>query len=313
MPFLTRKALILAKIETTYGTDPTPAPATDAVLVYDLSLRPDPSILSRQTLDSSLSRRPHVVGRKLFNIEFKVELKGSGVVDTPPDWGPLLRACGMAQAITASTRVRYTPVSSAFESVTIYAYWDGLLTKLTGCFGDVELVTPAGQFGYFLFRMRGIYNAPTDAAIPGGAVFDTTKPPMIQSAALTLGAYSTGVIESLQLRWGAQISERPDMNSAEGFKGLEFTGREITGSINPEAVTEATHAFWANFAAGTEVALSATFGSVAGNRIKINTAPKVQYGAPTFGDRNSIRIYDLPIFVNRNADAGNDEIVIDHD
>ena len=44
---LTRKRLLLAKIETTYGTDPTPA-ATDAVLVsalevQPLQLEPDPS------------------------------------------------------------------------------------------------------------------------------------------------------------------------------------------------------------------------------------------------------------------------------
>ena len=184
------------------------------------------------------------------------------------------------------------------------------MTKIGGIFFDWELNAAAGEFGYIQWRGQGNWVDPADAVNPGGEVFQTTKPPMIQSSLLTLGAYSTGVIQALQLRGGNQISERPDLNSPEGLKGLSFTGREITGSVNPEAVSEATHPFWANFKNGTEVAMSATFGSVVGNKIKINTAPKVQYGAPNFGDRGGLRTYEVPIFLNRSAATGNDELVI---
>src|SRR5262245_11043452 len=308
---LTRLALGLFKIETTYGTDPTPAPATNAVLIYDLTMTVDGRVLNRQTLDASLSRRSHVIGRKLVNLTFRTEIKGSGTAATPPEWGILLRAAGFAE--TVSTKVSYNPISTGFESVTGYIYWDGILTKITGLFFDWERNAAAGEYGSIQWRGQGLYNDPTDAAIPAGAVFQTTKPPMIQSSILTLGAFATGVIQALQLRGGNQLAERPDLNSPEGFKGTLFTGREITGSVNPEAVTEATHPFWANFKAGTEVAMTATFGVTPGNRIKINTAPKVQYGAPNIGDRNGIRTYEVPIFLNRSANTGNDELIIDHD
>ena len=75
---LTRIALALFKNETTYGVDPTPAPATDAVLISDLTMTVDGRVLNRNTLDASLSRRPHVIGRKLINVSFRTELKGSG-------------------------------------------------------------------------------------------------------------------------------------------------------------------------------------------------------------------------------------------
>src|SRR5262245_61800848 len=214
---LSRLALGLFKIEATYGTDPIPTPALNAVLIYDLTMTVDGRVLNRQTLDSSLSRRPHVIGRKIVNLTFRTEIKGSGTAATPPEWGVLMRAAGFAE--TVSTKVSYNPISTGFESVYAYIYWDGILTKIGGLFFDWELNAAAGEYGSIQWRGQGLYNDPTDAAIPGGAVFQSTKPPMVQSAVLTLGAFSTGVIQALQLRGGNQLAERPDLNSPEGFKG----------------------------------------------------------------------------------------------
>ena len=40
MPLLTRKRLLLAKAEVTYGTDPTPTGAANAILVRNLEIVP---------------------------------------------------------------------------------------------------------------------------------------------------------------------------------------------------------------------------------------------------------------------------------
>src|SRR5262245_12118198 len=176
---LSRLALRLFKIETTFGVDPIPTPTLNAVLIYDLTMTVDGRVLNRQTLDSSLSRRSHVIGRKLVNLSFRTEIKGSGTNATPPEWGVLLRASGFAETITPSTKVSYNPISTGFESITAYIYWDGILTKVTGMFLDWELNAAAGEYGTIQWRGQGVYNDPTDAAIPGGAVFQTTKPPMV--------------------------------------------------------------------------------------------------------------------------------------
>src|SRR5262245_61996813 len=109
---LTRLALGLFKAETTFGVDPVPTPAVNAVLIYDLTMTVDGRVLNRQTLDSSLSRRSHVIGRKLVNLSFRTEVKGSGTNATPPEWGILLRAAGFAETVTPSTKVAYNPISS---------------------------------------------------------------------------------------------------------------------------------------------------------------------------------------------------------
>lgn len=41
-----------------------------------------------------------------MKLAFRVEAKGSGTKGTAPPFGPLLRACGMAEMIVATTSVR---------------------------------------------------------------------------------------------------------------------------------------------------------------------------------------------------------------
>src|SRR5574341_592974 len=214
MPFLSTRGLILAKIETTYGTDAVPTPAANALLARNVSIRVDGNMLTRDFLRSNLSRLSAVVGRKLQELTFETEIKGSGTAGTAPKHGALHRACGMSETIVALTSVTYAPIDSALESITCYFYNDGLLYKVTGAYVSKRVVERAGQFGIFQWRVLGLFNLPTDAAIPGGAAPDTTVPQMIQSLGATFGGYSP-IAESLELDSGIQITERPDLNSAE--------------------------------------------------------------------------------------------------
>lgn len=308
---LERRGLVLVKRETTYGTDAAPTAAADAVLAGSPIVRIDGQIITRQNLESTLSRRAHVVGRTLANFEFTTELKGSGAAGTAPEVGPCWRAAGFSETLVALTSATYQPVSSGFDSATVWMYMDGIIHKITGAFIDWEVMAPAGAYGSIRWRGIGLYNAPVDGGVVAGT-YDTTKPVIIGAAStFSLGAYAA-IAESVQLRGGNVIEERRDLNALEGLKALQITGREIGGSANPEAVTEATHSFWANFKAGTEVAMVLTIGSAAGNIFKVLTASKVQYGAPAWGARGGNRIYDLPLHVNRVAEAGDDELKIEY-
>lgn len=311
MPFLEKRGLVLAKIESTYGVDPTPTAAANAILASNPSVRVDGRMLTREYLESTISRRAHVMGRVLVDFEFTTELKGSGAAGTAPEIGVLWRAAGHSETIVAVTSVTYQQISATFESITVWIYMDGIIHKITGCYVDYEIILSAGGFGSIRWRGKGLYNAPVDGAVVAGT-FQTTKPVVIGAAAtLSLGGYAA-IVESLQLRGGLGIEERLDMNAADGLKALQIVSRDVGGSVNPEAVTEATHTFWANFKAGTEVALAVTVGSVAGNIFKVKTASKVQYGAPAWGARGGNRIYDLPLHVNRVTEAGNDEALFEY-
>lgn len=305
--FLVKKALVLAKIETQYGEDPTPAPADDAILVSAPDIRPTGEKLERESVRPVLSKLPHVIGKREVEISFSVEVKGSGTAATPPEVGALLRACGLDETI--DTNVIYAPVSTGFESVTIYAYLDGIQHKILGCRGTFEILLEAGKIAMFSFTFRGIYQTPIDAAIPSGAVFDSTTPPAFLSGTFTYGTYEA-IIQQLQLAMNNELSLRESVAEASGVKGVELTDRKPAGSMNPEAVIEATRAFWGNWESGAAAILQAIIGSAAGNKLTID-APKCVKDSVAWGEREGMRIYEIPFSLC--GDTGDDEIKLTYD
>jgi len=101
-PILTQRALMLAKIESTFNVDAAPTPSSDALLVMNADFRINPNVLRRNFYRPSLSQLPIAIGRKLAQCQFTHELKGSGVNGTAPKIGTLLRGCGFSQTQIAS-------------------------------------------------------------------------------------------------------------------------------------------------------------------------------------------------------------------
>jgi hypothetical protein len=84
-PLLTRRAVVLAKLETTYNQDAVPSPTADGVLERDFTR-------------GDLSQMPHIVGRKLAKMSFTTELrsngKATGLAADAPVIARLFSACG---------------------------------------------------------------------------------------------------------------------------------------------------------------------------------------------------------------------------
>lgn len=102
-PMLTRRACVLAKIESTTGVDASPSPSTDAILV---NVAPEFSVdlttLERNYVRSDISPLGVVVGRKLAKIKFTAELRSNGTTNSGSTGnasvlGRLLRACGYSE------------------------------------------------------------------------------------------------------------------------------------------------------------------------------------------------------------------------
>ena len=95
---LTRRAVVQAAIEDTYGT-PKTMTVNDGVLVSEPTYTIDPNVLERNYTRDSLSQTPHIIGRKLASMEFTTELRGngkqhSGQLADAPIIARLFRACG---------------------------------------------------------------------------------------------------------------------------------------------------------------------------------------------------------------------------
>jgi hypothetical protein len=201
----------------------------------------------------------------------------------------------------------YSPVSDNFESVTLYVYYDGLLHKLTGCFGTWSMEAVGGEYAKFTFNFTGNYVAPTDTALPSSPGYESQKPAQVELATLSLSS-TTGLVAS---RFAVDIANdiqiREDINAADAFSGAKLVGRTPTVSFDPEAVLEATHSFWADLAAGTESAFVAKVGNVKGNVVSFE-CPKVQETNLQYGNRNTTRTYEVTMAAARNS--GNDELKV---
>lgn len=309
---LATTALILAKIESTYGTDPLPAKAVDAILVEGLSLGHEADMQERDSLRPDLGRRKHSLGRRHMTLSFDYRFRTddscasyTGTDDTAQRFDPLLRACGFSPTY-ASGKVTYNPVSSSFESAAFYIYKSGHLYKLLGTRGNVEFHFTAGQdfIGSFTFSAR--YATPTDTSMPTDPTYETTDNFQAKNmTALTRGAYSL-LLENLSCSLNNDVVVVPDPTDTYAVEKIYITGRNAGGSMDPEAELEATESFWGDLDDLNEQAVTATFATPETNDEAQLYMPKVQYQNITPAERTGIYTYDIPFGANVNS--GDDEI-----
>ncbi len=142
MVLLTRKRLILAKTEATYGTDSSPA-GTDAILVRELEITPiEADVVSRDLIRPYLGASDQLLANTRVSITFQVELAGSGTAATAPRFSSLLKACGMAETTTAAA-ITGTAQAGAAGSITLAAgesstddIYNGMIITITGGTGS---------------------------------------------------------------------------------------------------------------------------------------------------------------------------------
>jgi hypothetical protein len=93
-----RKKVILAKIESVYGTDSTPS-GTDAMLVTALDVSPmEAETVERNLFRSYYGQAERLMSQIFSKASFEVELggHGAGVVGAKPKIDELIRACGFS-------------------------------------------------------------------------------------------------------------------------------------------------------------------------------------------------------------------------
>ncbi|MFE8033843.1 phage tail tube protein [Thiohalocapsa marina] len=305
---LSRKTVILAKTETTYGTDSVPTGAANAMTVRNLSLSPlVVNRVSRDIVRPYLGNSEQLAASESVQLSFEVEVAGAGAAGTVPKWGPLMRACGMSETVSSGVSVTYQPVSASFDAVSIYFNLDGRRHRLLGARGTVSLQMAIDEIPVFAFQFTGLYAAPTDSAESGVAYTGWQVPVVVtntNTTQLSFHGYTGALMSELSIELANEVQFRPVVGAANA---VLITNRAPAGSITLDADLVAQWNPWTRISGGTLAALSVTQGIVAGNRVKID-APKVQIGNPTMGDRLGIATEQYPLTLMPNA--GNDELVI---
>lgn len=292
---LIKRELVLAEIESAYGTDPTPTGA-ETILVRNITHQPDRlRMVQRGAIRTSLGELQQIYGGMLQAINFECEVKGSGTAGTPPEIDPLLRACGLKVTNVASTSDTYAPTSSSLESCTIHYFEAGaggtsqVRHILTGCRGNLELAYTAGDILLARFSMIGKRTgAPTDQTLPT-PTYDTTVPQAVKGLATTIGGVNGLVVQSYTLNLNNEIIVPDDLNDAEGYGQILIAGRDPTIELTRHNELVATLAPWADLASGTARAfVSGTLGGTAGNRIAL-AAGQMHYRGLSQGDDQGVR------------------------
>ena len=269
MSHFIRNTVILAKTEVTYGTDPTPTGGANALLVSNLSINPlNAQNVPRDLITGFMGGFEQLVANRFVECGFDIELVGGGTAGTGPAWGPVLQACGFAETDTASTRVDFVPVSSAFSSLTIYWYDDGLLHKICGARGDVMFKLNANSRPVMSFTFKGLYTAPTATSNASPTLTGFKAPLAVaeaNTADLTFGCtHSTSGAPAL-----ASGTPYPSMgiefgtgNTVEhipmlGGESVEITAREATCKFQVELTAAQEVTMMGNVAANTPIKIIA--------------------------------------------------------
>jgi hypothetical protein len=310
---LTKRDVILAKIESVYNTDPTPVAATDAVFVENPAWsHAGARMIERKGTRPSLGQLKQLFGGTLLQVTFDMELKGAGSAyssSVRPECDVLLRACGFAATVDTtggSESVTYVPASSSHESCTIYYYQDGMLFKLTGCRGTVSFNFETGNKGMASFTITGHTATPTDSALPT-PTYDSTTPPPFVNAGFSIDAFSA-VINALAFDMGNKVATPADANATDGYGEIQIVDRDVNGSFDPEAELVATEDFIGNWRSGAAMVLdTGSIGSTQYNKYDLNM-PAVSYRDVGPGDRDGVRTYELKYGAHESS--GDDEITI---
>jgi hypothetical protein len=313
---LIRKTAILAKTEVNYGVDPTPDGAANAILVSNASFNVAYTNVNRDLIRANLGGSEQLAGTRFVECSFDVELANSGTAGTAPAWGPLLLACGMAEAtLTTPARVEYTPVSASFKSVTIYYHIDGTLRKATGCMGNAELMLNEGERPMIRFTFTGLDGGTTATADPTLTLTAWKVPSVVSdvnSGDINLGAtYSAGTLTSgtsypsrgLAINLGNSIARKAIL----GGQSVAITQRDVTGSCQLELTAAQEATFRTDINANTTTSLGFTHSTGAGVGIMLH-APRVQRIDPSDVD------YEGELHTGLNLrfvpSSGNDELRI---
>ena len=303
---LTRKKFLVAKIEATEGTDPTPVGGSNAIQISSLELTPMESDNVQAAAFQGFignSSRATLTANKRVSVAFDVELGGSGAAGTAPAFGPLLKACGCSETIVADTSATYAPVSASFDSVTLYCFYDGTRHIITGARGTVSINLSAGQLATMSFQFTGIYNNPDSTALSGTfTVANQAAALEVNNTNVTTATFfgeTSQRIESLDFALNNSLTYKETASSQQ----VLIVDRAPGGTAVLEAPARSTTDYFEDARGNSTASSSIVLGGTAGN-ITTLTMAQTDVTGISYGDTNGVISLTMP-YLALPTTAGN--------
>jgi hypothetical protein len=298
-----REKLLIAKLETTYGIDSAPT-GINAMLIKDVELTPiEAETIDRELVKPFLGASETITSGARVSISFKVEHQGSGIVGTAPAYSELLRACGLAEIITAGVSVEYLPASDNFESASLYFNMGDNLHKLIGARGNVKASLEKG-IPYLEFNFIGLWSDPSKVVRPTPD-WSAFQKPFPTGKGVTSNFTLLG-FAAKPYKVSVDVGQEVKYIETLTTETIELSDRKSSGSVSVEAPNLDVHNFFLDAKNDVTGGLSIQHGQVAGFICKID-CPKVQIASPKYGDNDGTTSIDMDLVLIPTA-AGNDEI-----
>lgn len=293
--------MLLAKIETTYATDPTPTAAANWLAAQNIEINPvEMETDDQATVSNTFGADEKIVGAIWSTISFDVPLRGSGAAGTAPNFDVILRSCGMAKVTTAGVSVVYSPIDTGDESCTLYWYMDQVLQKLTGVRGSWELKVNAKKQVLLGFKGIGLRSAMTDSGgIPAPTIPTLPRPLAMNKAntTVTIGAFSPQM-STFTVTQGNDVQYR----NLTGREDVTIVDRmsKLSASIElpPVATKDFLGASGLISTAATD-SFTVVHGATAGNICTL-TVPKAQLFTPKLGSEQGQAMLSCEGHIVRN-------------
>ena len=311
-----KKTVILAKVETTAGTDAVPTGAANAIQAFDVSITPvDAQLVPIDVITPWFGGAINLVATSCVKCSFSVLLGGAGLAATGTAWGQLLLGCGVAETtgLTVPNRVEYTLITDLMKTLTIYWYDDGLLHKMLGAFGNVKLSAKRGDAPKLMFDFIGVDGTPSATANATAVLTAWKIPPTIAKANVTdiqLGCtYSAGALtggtlynsSGIDLDFGNVVNFAPLLNQEQ----VILSDRSLKGSIELDLTAGQEVTQIANVKANAVTGMGFEIGNTSGNKIMLHM-PSVQLLSPKKVNFNGMRLIGFDI--EPTPVTGNDEL-----
>lgn len=309
---LTRRKVLLVKVESAKGTDAVPTPSADLILPNgDLNIAiPTEQDMGDGDIKGTFGPGDSVTTKQAMSLDVTTRVRGLGQgvgALLTPDIHPLLLCSGhtVVTAGDGSATARsatYTPssVEANLKSETGYYYEDGLLYKLLGAVNGLSFEASMNAL-MCKATLQSKYTAPAAQALPTWASPTQKIYRMTSALADVSEGGSTVNIGAFTFDTGTDVQEA---NETGNFY-FEVANRNPTIKIDPRAV--ATAADWLALTNATSVQIIATFTNELGETL-VFTAPKAVPQEIAPGDRAG-RITRQKTFSLKET-AGDDQYTI---
>lgn len=311
------RAITLAKIEGSYGVDPTPDATSDAFITSVPVVTVLGDHRERNVARAGFAMPGGINVGQGLQVEFSVELRGTdGTSDEPPKIFALFRACGMEQTIESLVQVTLTPTTSHDgESVALIVNYDGTQHLILGCRGTYTIDFNNNDVVMVNFTFSGKYAGThaTAVSFPAGTFADTVDRLVFRGANLNLNSVNSLVFENISFNPNLNVFRRPGSNDGSGTHAYSIVGRAAEASLEPEAVALATLDPFALYGGSTEFDVSWNVqdeDDTPGQQFTFNMYNCQLQEPPAYGQRESIRTWPITLKSHGTIEDGNDDFDI---